>query len=89
MIKEKTQGFSLKGFTAAVIGVGGLGCNIAVHLAGAGIGRLFLFDFDKISERTLTDSFFTQKTISKKKRLTSQKKDFLFILPIAKYLHFR
>ena len=68
MIKEKTQGFSLNGFTAAVIGVGGLGCNIAVHLAGAGIGRLFLFDFDKISESNLNRQFlYTKNDIGKEK----------------------
>lgn len=55
--KEKTQGFSLKDKTAAVIGMGGLGCNIAVHLAGAGFKRIFLVDFDTVSKSNLNRQF--------------------------------
>ncbi len=74
MIKEKTQGFSLKNFTCAVIGVGGLGCNIAVHLAGAGVGRLLLFDFDKISPSNLNRQFlYTKEDIGKEKAFTAKK----------------
>ena len=36
------------GSTAAICGLGGLGSNIAVSLARAGIGRLILIDFDKV-----------------------------------------
>lgn len=38
----------LTGSTAAICGLGGLGSNIAVSLARAGIGRLILIDFDKV-----------------------------------------
>lgn len=34
--------------TVAVCGLGGLGSNIAIALARAGIGRLLIFDFDKV-----------------------------------------
>lgn len=34
--------------TVAVCGLGGLGSNIAIALARAGIGRLILIDFDKV-----------------------------------------
>jgi len=34
--------------TVAVCGLGGLGSNIAISLARAGIGRLLLVDFDKV-----------------------------------------
>ncbi|MBR3766721.1 MAG: ThiF family adenylyltransferase [Clostridia bacterium] len=75
MIKGKTQGFSLKKFTAAVIGVGGLGCNIATHLAGAGIGRLLLFDFDKISETNLNRQFlYTKDSIGEDKVFEAKKR---------------
>lgn len=75
MIKEETQGFSLRNFTAAVIGAGGLGCNIAVHLAGAGIGKLLLFDDDKISESNLNRQFlYTSEDLGKNKALTSAEK---------------
>ena len=33
---------------AAVCGLGGLGSNIAIHLARAGIGKLILVDFDRV-----------------------------------------
>lgn len=68
MSKEETQGFSLENFTCAVIGVGGLGCNIAVHLAGAGAGRLILVDFDNVSESNLNRQFlYTKDDIGEKK----------------------
>ena len=44
--KELQNKFSLS--TVAVCGLGGLGSNIAVILARAGIGRLILIDFDKV-----------------------------------------
>ena len=34
--------------TVAICGLGGLGSNIAVSLARAGVGRLILIDFDKV-----------------------------------------
>ena len=44
--KELQKKFSSS--TVAVCGLGGLGSNIAVSLARAGIGRLILIDFDKV-----------------------------------------
>ncbi len=38
----------LKAASAAVAGCGGLGSNIAISLARAGIGRLLLVDFDRV-----------------------------------------
>ena len=57
MSKADIQGFDISCFSAAVIGCGGLGCNIAVHLAGSGIGKLTLVDFDKVSESNLNRQF--------------------------------
>lgn len=75
MKKELTQGFSLREFTCAVIGMGGLGCNIAVHLAGAGIGQLILCDFDKITESNLNRQFlYTYEDIGKEKVITAKEK---------------
>ena len=51
------QGFDISDKTAAVIGCGGLGCNIATHLACAGIGRLLLCDRDTVSESNLNRQF--------------------------------
>jgi sulfur carrier protein ThiS adenylyltransferase len=38
----------LRGSTVGIAGAGGLGSNIAVSLARAGVGRLIIADFDKI-----------------------------------------
>jgi len=32
-----------------IVGAGGLGCTVATHLAGAGVGELILVDHDKVS----------------------------------------
>lgn len=34
--------------SVAICGLGGLGSNIAIALARAGVGKLYLFDFDKV-----------------------------------------
>ena len=44
--KELQQAFSSA--TVAICGLGGLGSNIAIALARAGVGRLILIDFDRV-----------------------------------------
>ncbi len=67
-IKEQIQGFSVKSKTALIVGCGGLGTNIAVHLAGAGTGKIYLCDFDTVNESNLNRQFlFTANDIGKKK----------------------
>jgi sulfur carrier protein ThiS adenylyltransferase len=44
--KERQEKFS--GATVAVCGLGGLGSNISISLARAGIGKLILIDFDRV-----------------------------------------
>ena len=62
------QGFDVSDKTAAVIGCGGLGCNIATHLACAGIGRLLLCDHDTVSESNLNRQFlYTAAEVGKEK----------------------
>lgn len=66
--KVKKQGFDIAPFTVAVIGCGGLGTNAAVHLAGAGIGKLLLCDFDTVQQSNLNRQFFyTPQDIGQKK----------------------
>lgn len=49
--KELQKKFS--GATVAVCGLGGLGSNISIALARAGIGRLILIDFDRVDVSNL------------------------------------
>lgn len=75
-IKSETQGFDISGKSAAVIGCGGLGCNVCVHLAGAGIGSLFICDYDSISESNLNRQFVYKTTDTGRKK-TEAMSDFL------------
>ncbi len=56
--KASVQGYDISAKSAAVIGCGGLGTNAAVHLVGAGIGRIWLCDFDTVQTRNLNRQFF-------------------------------
>lgn len=47
----------LRRASALIIGAGGLGCGIAVHLAGAGVGGIGICDFDRVSESNLNRQF--------------------------------
>lgn len=67
-IKSDVQGFEISKNSAVIVGCGGLGTNAAVHLAGAGIGRLLLVDFDTVEERNLNRQFFyTKDDVGKEK----------------------
>lgn len=39
----------LKASSVLIVGIGGLGCAVSQYLAGAGVGRLVLLDFDCVS----------------------------------------
>ena len=74
-MKSQRQGFDISSFSAAVIGCGGLGTNVAVHLAGAGIGRLLLWDFDEVEEKNLNRQFmYTAEDAGKEKSLVLKNK---------------
>lgn len=73
--KKLTQGFEIKDKVYAVIGLGGLGTNVAVHLAGAGVGKMYLCDFDTVSKNNLNRQFFyTDGDIGKKKCIALKKR---------------
>lgn len=68
--KSSVQGYDISSSSAAIIGCGGLGTNIAVHLAGAGIGRLILCDYDTVQPSNLNRQFFyTSGDIGERKAL--------------------
>lgn len=74
-VKSEIQGFDISSKSAVVVGCGGLGTNAAVHLAGAGIGRLLLVDYDIVEERNLNRQFFytPADTGSEKARLLAER----------------
>ena len=47
--------------SVGIAGLGGLGSNIAVHLARLGVGRLVLVDFDVVDSTTLSRQHYTMK----------------------------
>lgn len=53
--------------TVAVCGLGGLGSNIAVALARAGVGRLILIDFDKVDITNLHRQQYKASQIGRNK----------------------
>ena len=61
-LKNATQLFSINDKTVCIVGCGALGTNAAVHLAGAGVKRLYLCDFDTVSLSNLNRQFLFAKT---------------------------
>ena len=58
---------ALRGAIVGIAGAGGLGSNIAVSLARAGVGRLILADFDKIEPSNLNRQQYTVAQIGRRK----------------------
>lgn len=61
-LKNVTQLFSIDSKTACIVGCGALGTNAAVHLAGAGVKKLYLCDFDTVSLSNLNRQFLYKKS---------------------------
>lgn len=57
----------LRGSTVGIAGLGGLGSNIAVHLARAGVGHLVLADFDVVDPSNLNRQNYYTRHIGMKK----------------------
>ncbi|MGC4804653.1 HesA/MoeB/ThiF family protein [Micromonospora sp. DT233] len=47
----------IEGARVAILGVGGVGTVLAQHLAGAGVGELWLVDFDRVAPHNLNRQF--------------------------------
>lgn len=67
----------------SILGCGGLGSNIAMMLARAGVGRLFLYDFDKVEPSNLNRQNYTYKELGQSKVLTTKER-ILETLPYVK-----
>ncbi len=61
-LKNVTQLFSIDDKSVCIVGCGALGTNAAVHLAGAGVRKLYLCDFDTVSLSNLNRQFLFAKT---------------------------
>lgn len=57
----------LKNATVGIAGLGGLGSNIAVHLARAGVGHMVLADFDVVDPSNLNRQNYYTRHIGMKK----------------------
>nr|WP_314276340.1 sulfur carrier protein ThiS adenylyltransferase ThiF [uncultured Peptostreptococcus sp.] len=57
----------LKKASVCVLGLGGLGSNIAVYLARSGIGKLLLVDFDCVEPSNLNRQYYSLNHIGMKK----------------------
>jgi molybdopterin/thiamine biosynthesis adenylyltransferase len=58
----------LKRSTVVVLGVGGLGSYVALHLVALGVGRLHLVDFDRVEESNLNRQvLFTEADLGRSK----------------------
>jgi sulfur carrier protein ThiS adenylyltransferase len=53
----------LQGATIGIAGAGGLGSNVALNLARAGIGRLIVVDFDRIEASNLNRQQYFERQI--------------------------
>jgi sulfur carrier protein ThiS adenylyltransferase len=69
MDKEKKKKIKkkLKKSTVGIAGLGGLGSNVAISLARAGIGKLILVDFDKVEMSNLSRQYYFLDQIGKLK----------------------
>jgi len=65
----------LRNASVLIVGVGGLGCPAAQYLAGAGIGKIGLMDYDKVTITNLhRQILYTESDLEKSKALVAKEK---------------
>ncbi len=62
-LKSNKIKMKLQKSSVGIAGVGGLGSNVAVSLARAGIGRIVIVDFDTVEESNLTRQYYFRDQI--------------------------
>lgn len=71
--QNKKDNEIFKNSKVSILGCGGLGSNIAMTLARAGIGEIFLYDFDKVEYSNLNRQNYKISDIGKEKVLATKK----------------
>ncbi len=79
--KKLTEKFD--GSVVAVCGLGGLGSNISISLARAGVGRLILIDFDRVEAVNLNRQQYKAGQVGRYKTEALSEN----LLEIAPYIH--
>lgn len=74
-----------EGASVAVCGLGGLGSNIAISLARAGVGRLHLIDFDRVDLSNLNRQQYAAAQLGMEKTAALKQN----LLAAAPYCHIR
>jgi sulfur carrier protein ThiS adenylyltransferase len=62
-LKSEKIRMKLQKSSVGIAGVGGLGSNVAVSLARAGIGRLVIVDFDSVEDSNLNRQYYFRDQI--------------------------
>jgi sulfur carrier protein ThiS adenylyltransferase len=74
----------LRESTVGIAGAGGLGSNVAISLARAGVGRLIVADFDRVEPSNLNRQQYFVRQIGRRKVL-ALRENLMAINPFAKY----
>jgi sulfur carrier protein ThiS adenylyltransferase len=75
---------ALRGSTVGIAGAGGLGSNVAISLARAGVGRLIIADFDRVEPSNLNRQQYSVRQIGRLK-VAALRENLRAINPFSKY----
>lgn len=75
---------ALRASTVGIAGAGGLGSNVAISLARAGVGRLIIADFDRIEPSNLNRQQYTTLQIGRRK-VEALRENLRAINPFSEY----
>lgn len=76
---------ALRDSTVGIAGAGGLGSNVAISLARAGVGRLIIADFDRIETSNLNRQQYSTRQIGRRK-VDALRENLRAINPFLEYI---
>lgn len=76
---------ALRDSTVGIAGAGGLGSNVAISLARAGVGRLILADFDRVEASNLNRQQYSTRQIGRRK-VDALRESLRGINPFSEYI---